>query len=152
VSVPLLGILRYLCLTASTSAGSSVGDKVSRVSDRNSYSSPDDSTLEEARRRLAERMVQLRTEAGMSQREAARRGGMNQRNWSRIEQKKLHPRLDSLLRIQYALHVDSLEGLFGPQATRDILRHHKPSSRSQSANRVPGTTRKRPGRVDATSR
>jgi transcriptional regulator with XRE-family HTH domain len=97
------------------------------VSDVKSLAPPDDGTMQEARRRLAERMKALRHEAKMSQREAARRGGMNQRNWSRIEQAQLNPRLDSLLRIQHALQVDSLEALFGPQATRDILRCRKPA-------------------------
>jgi transcriptional regulator with XRE-family HTH domain len=82
--------------------------------------------MREARQRLASRMAELRGEAQMSQREAARRAGMDQRNWSRIEQQKLNPRLDSLLRIQHALEVDNLEALFGPQATLEILRRRRP--------------------------
>lgn len=97
---------------------------------------PDEATMEEARQRLAERMRALRCEANMSQREAARRAGMDQRNWSRIEQRKLNPRLDSLLRIQHALDVENLEGLFGPQATRDILRQRKRENGTASSRRA----------------
>lgn len=82
---------------------------------------PDRRTMEAAREALAFRMQQLRDEAGMSQRAAARSAGMDQRNWSRIEQRELNPRLDSLLRIQYALGVDSLEALFGVAVTRRLL-------------------------------
>jgi hypothetical protein len=45
---------------------------------------------------------------------------MTRRNWSRIETGELHPRLDSLLRIQYALRVDGLDALFGP-TTGDLF-------------------------------
>jgi transcriptional regulator with XRE-family HTH domain len=69
--------------------------------------------MAEARERLATRMVELRAAAKMSQTQAANEAGMNRRNWSRIETRQLNPRLDSLLRIQYALNVDSLDGLFG---------------------------------------
>jgi transcriptional regulator with XRE-family HTH domain len=77
--------------------------------------------MEAAREALAARMEQLRGAAGMSQCQAALRGGMDPRNWARIEQRKLNPRLDSLLRIQYALEVESLEGLFGAPTTSQIL-------------------------------
>jgi transcriptional regulator with XRE-family HTH domain len=83
---------------------------------------PDERTMEEARDALAARMAQLRGEAGMSQRTAAGRAGMDPRNWSRIERRELNPRLDSLLRIQFALEVDSLESLFGESATGQILK------------------------------
>ena len=69
--------------------------------------------MAEARERLAARMIELRAAARMSQVQAAREAGMNRRNWSRIEKRELNPRLDSLLRIQYALNVDSLDALFG---------------------------------------
>jgi transcriptional regulator with XRE-family HTH domain len=77
--------------------------------------------MEAARQALAARMEELRDAAGMSQRQAALRGGMDPRNWARIEQGKLNPRLDSLLRIQFALDVDSLEALFGVATTAQIL-------------------------------
>jgi transcriptional regulator with XRE-family HTH domain len=82
---------------------------------------PDEQTMEAAREALAARMAQLRSEAGMSQRAAATRAGMDQRNWSRIERRELNPRLDSLLRIQFALGVESLESLFGVPATGRLL-------------------------------
>jgi transcriptional regulator with XRE-family HTH domain len=78
--------------------------------------------MEAAREALAARMADLRSEAGMSQRAAASRAGMDPRNWSRIERRELNPRLDSLLRIQFALGVESLEGLFGASATDQLLK------------------------------
>lgn len=83
---------------------------------------PDDQTMQAARKALAARMAHLRGEAGMSQRAAASRAGMDPRNWSRIERQELNPRLDSLLRIQFALEVDSLESLFGEPTTGQILK------------------------------
>jgi transcriptional regulator with XRE-family HTH domain len=57
----------------------------------------------------------------LSQREAALRAGLARKTWSRIESGKEHnPRLDSLLRIQYALRLDTLEGVFGP-TTGDVF-------------------------------
>ena len=83
---------------------------------------PDNATMEAARVARAERMRALRSEAKMSQRTAAHRAGMDPRNWSRIERAELHPRLDSLLRIQFALGLQSIEALFGSQATGELIR------------------------------
>jgi transcriptional regulator with XRE-family HTH domain len=82
---------------------------------------PDDAALAAARVRLADRMRQLRTEANMSQRQAADLAGMDQKNWSRIEGRRANPRLDSLLRIQFALRLESIESLFGSPGTGELL-------------------------------
>jgi transcriptional regulator with XRE-family HTH domain len=81
---------------------------------------PNDEIMAEARTRLARRMRALRTATSMSQAVASARAGMTRRNWSRIETGELNPRLDSLLRIQYALRVDGLDALFGP-TTGDLF-------------------------------
>ncbi len=65
-------------------------------------------------------MTELREATSLSQLEAATRAGMSRDTWSRIERGAHIPRLDSLLRIQYALRVDSLEGLFGA-TTGDVF-------------------------------
>lgn len=49
----------------------------------------------------------------MPQIEAAERAGINLRTWGRIEMGRLNVRLDTLLRIQYALGVDCIDALFG---------------------------------------
>lgn len=82
---------------------------------------PTEETFEEARQRLAARMRLLRDAARMPQSEAATRAGLDRTSWSRIEAGKLDVRLDTLLRIQFALGVDSLEALFG-ETTGDLFR------------------------------
>jgi transcriptional regulator with XRE-family HTH domain len=81
---------------------------------------PDEATFAEARARLAARMSALRHAAGMPQSEAAARAGIDLRNWGRIEKARHDVRLDTLLRIQYALGVDSVEALFG-ETTGDLF-------------------------------
>jgi transcriptional regulator with XRE-family HTH domain len=76
----------------------------------------------DARNRLARRMVELRHETNLSQNSAAALAGMSLKSWSRIENRKNSPTLDSLLRIEYALGVDSLEALFG-RTTGDLFGH-----------------------------
>ena len=77
--------------------------------------------MEAARAALSERMALLRSEAGLSQRAAARKCGMDQKHWSLIENRQRNPGLDSLLRIQFALDLPSLEVLFGDPATKELL-------------------------------
>jgi transcriptional regulator with XRE-family HTH domain len=89
--------------------------------------------LSEARARLAMRMQLLRNEAQMSQETAAARAGMDRRNWIRIERQQVQPRLDSLLGIQYALGVDSLEALFG-ETTGDLFGRDAIDARHQSGD------------------
>jgi transcriptional regulator with XRE-family HTH domain len=79
-----------------------------------------DETFRAARDRLAARMVELRSAANLPQSEAARRAGMDRTNWGRIESGKLDVRLETLLRIQYALEVDTIEALFS-EMTGDRL-------------------------------
>jgi DNA-binding XRE family transcriptional regulator len=81
---------------------------------------PDEATFQEARDRLAFRMRQLRGAAHLPQVDAARLAGLDRTSWGRIEAGKLDVRLDTLLRIQFALDVDTLEGLFG-ETTGDLF-------------------------------
>lgn len=82
---------------------------------------PSSDTLAAARKQLARRITELRNEARLSQRQAAARAGMDHRNWGRIEAEELNPRLDSLLKVQHALGVDTLEALLGPLPGRQLL-------------------------------
>src|SRR4051794_31666369 len=77
--------------------------------------------LEDARARLAERMKTTRDHYGWTQAIAAGRAGLAQSEWSRIESEGTDPRLSSLLRIQYALGLASLEEFFGDSPTQRIL-------------------------------
>jgi transcriptional regulator with XRE-family HTH domain len=81
---------------------------------------PDLEALAGAKHALGNRMAQIRKEANMSQTKAALRAGMTRRNWCRIENGELNPRLDSLLRIQSALGRDTLDSLLAP-TTGDLL-------------------------------
>ncbi|MBN1530178.1 MAG: helix-turn-helix transcriptional regulator [Thermoleophilaceae bacterium] len=65
-------------------------------------------------------MRDLREGTSMSQREAAGRAGITHRQWKRIEHGEANPTLESLLGIQYALRIDSLDALFG-ETTGDLL-------------------------------
>jgi transcriptional regulator with XRE-family HTH domain len=56
----------------------------------------------------------------MPQSEAASRAGIDRTSWGRLEAGRLDARLDTLLRIQYALGVDTLEALFG-ETTGDLF-------------------------------
>jgi DNA-binding XRE family transcriptional regulator len=56
----------------------------------------------------------------MPQTDAARLAGLDRTSWGRIEAGKLDVRLDTLLRIQFALGVDSIEALFG-ETTGDLF-------------------------------
>jgi transcriptional regulator with XRE-family HTH domain len=81
---------------------------------------PNPENLDQARRRLAARMVELRDETNLSQAAVAERAGITLKTWTRIESgQHNYPRLDSLLRIQFALRVDTLDGLFG--STTDVF-------------------------------
>jgi transcriptional regulator with XRE-family HTH domain len=81
---------------------------------------PTPDSLAAARARLAERMTLLRQGTQMSQRDAAARASMDRRHWRRLEQAQSNPTLDTLLSIQYALGVDTLDALFG-ETTGDLL-------------------------------
>jgi transcriptional regulator with XRE-family HTH domain len=83
------------------------------------------SEIHRAQAKLADRMISLRNETNLSQDEAAQRAGMTRENWVRLEKSKHLPRLDSLLRIEYALGVDTLDALFEP-TTGDLFGRDAP--------------------------
>lgn len=85
-----------------------------------SFDPPEDQAIRAVRDALGARMVELRKATNLSQSEASARAGINVRSWGRIEKAMLNPRLDSLLRIQVAFELDSLDALFAP-TTGDLL-------------------------------
>jgi transcriptional regulator with XRE-family HTH domain len=84
--------------------------------------------LKTARRLLGNRIRELRKAERLSQEEASRQAGITARNWSRIERGELNLRLDSLLGIQAALRVETVDALFGPTTT-ELLRGHREAPR-----------------------
>ena len=75
----------------------------------------------EARRAFARRIRELRregTDAEIPQREAARRAGIDQSYWTRLEAARSDPSLSSMLKIQRAFDLDSIEALLGPTPSR----------------------------------
>lgn len=78
-------------------------------------------------------MRHLRNAANMPQQDAARLAGLDRTSWGRIEAGKLDVRLDTLLRIQFALGVDTLEALFS-ETTGDLF-----ETGHEDRNASPGT-------------
>jgi len=70
---------------------------------------------------LGARVQRLRIEANLSQRQAADLAGINQRSWGRLEEGLHFPQLDSLLRVQWALQLESIEELLGDAASARLL-------------------------------
>ncbi len=78
---------------------------------------PEELDYMRVRRALAARMRELRrvgTDAELPQREAARRAGIDQSYWTRLEGARCDPSLSSMLKIQRAFDLDSIEALLGP--------------------------------------
>jgi transcriptional regulator with XRE-family HTH domain len=94
---------------------------------------PNPLVFDEARQRLGARMRVLRDAASMPQTLAAARAGLDRTTWNRIEHAKMADiKLETLLRIQFALRVESLETLFG-ETTGDLVRSHPLSKRVSHA-------------------
>jgi len=95
----------------------------------------DPTHLAEARVRLAQRMKILRQAARMPQGLAAERAGIDRTTWNRIELAKMADiKLDTLLRIEYALGVNTLEALFG-ETTGDVVRSRPPAANTSRPSR-----------------
>lgn len=75
----------------------------------------------EARRRLAERVAQLRIDANLTQREAARQAGIDQATWSRLERMQHDPSLSQVLKVQRFFRLESIESFFGPSPSGQML-------------------------------
>lgn len=58
--------------------------------------------------------------ASMQQRDAARRAGISSGQWSRLENGECDPSLTSMLRIQAAFGLDSIEALLGATPSRNL--------------------------------
>jgi transcriptional regulator with XRE-family HTH domain len=77
--------------------------------------------LAEALRRVGSSVRDLREAHDLTQREAARRAGLNQTRWYRVESGDT-PRLEDLLAIQHLFGLDSLETFFGEYPSRRIMK------------------------------
>jgi transcriptional regulator with XRE-family HTH domain len=62
-----------------------------------------------------------REELDMTQDEAARRAGISQSHWSKIERGLHDLSIGQALRVQFALQAESLEGMLGEQPSASIL-------------------------------
>jgi transcriptional regulator with XRE-family HTH domain len=75
-----------------------------------------------ARTEFGHRLEQLRREHSWTQLEAGERAGLSQTEWSRVERALTNPSLTTLLRMQHALDLDSVEALLGDPPSRRIVR------------------------------
>jgi transcriptional regulator with XRE-family HTH domain len=92
-----------------------------------------DEVLQRAREEIGHRLRELREQRSWSQGEASRQSGVSQGEWSRIESAETNPGMTTLLRIQHALNLDSVETLFGePPSRRIIQAQSDAASRSTS--------------------
>lgn len=80
--------------------------------------------LAEALRHVGSRVRHLREMHQLSQQQAAKRAGLNQTRWHRIELGD-GTRLEDLLAIQYLFSIDSLEVFFGDCPSRRITQPHE---------------------------
>jgi transcriptional regulator with XRE-family HTH domain len=71
-----------------------------------------DSAIEEAMAALSARVAQLRQQSKMTQDQLAQLAGLTQTNLSKLEQGHQHPRIDTMLRLQHAFKLRSIEELF----------------------------------------
>jgi transcriptional regulator with XRE-family HTH domain len=78
--------------------------------------------LARAREEFGTRLRLLREQRRWSQDDAGRRAGMSQAEWSRVERAETNPSMTTLLRMQHALGVDSIETLFGEEPSRRLVR------------------------------
>jgi transcriptional regulator with XRE-family HTH domain len=85
-------------------------------------SSLSDDALQRAREQFGHRLRALREQRAWSQGDAGRKSGVSQGEWSRVERAETNPSMTTLLRIQHALDLDSVEMLFGDPPSRRILR------------------------------
>jgi DNA-binding XRE family transcriptional regulator len=76
--------------------------------------------LAEALRHVGSSVRDLRVAHGLSQEQAARRAGLNQTRWSRLESGD-GVRLEDLLAIQHLFRVESLESFLGTFPSRGLL-------------------------------
>lgn len=79
-------------------------------------------SLTKAREEFGTRLRTLREQKGWSQDDAGRYAGISQTEWSRVERAETNPSMTTLLRMQHALGVDSIETLFGEEPSRRLLR------------------------------
>jgi transcriptional regulator with XRE-family HTH domain len=72
-----------------------------------------ESAVEDATQALSARVAALREQSKMTQEELAERAGLTQTNVSKLERGLQHPRIDTVLRLQHAFGLRSIEELFG---------------------------------------
>jgi transcriptional regulator with XRE-family HTH domain len=71
------------------------------------------SAVDDALAAFAGRVVELRQQSKMTQDQLAERAGVEQSNLSKLERGEHRPRIDTVLRLQHALKLRSIEELFG---------------------------------------
>jgi transcriptional regulator with XRE-family HTH domain len=92
--------------------------------------------LAEALRHVGSSVRDLRVAHGLSQEQAARRAGLNQTRWSRVESGD-GARLQDLLAIQQLFGVESLESFLGTFPSRRFL--ERPDEASGRVERYAAT-------------
>ena len=85
---------------------------------------PPADAIEDALAAFAARVVQLRRQSGMTQGQLAARAGLKQSNLSKLERGDHRPLIDTVLRLQHALGLRSIEELFG-----DLPESNAPTAR-----------------------
>jgi transcriptional regulator with XRE-family HTH domain len=73
-----------------------------------------------ALRRVGSSVRDLRLAHGLSQEQAAKRAGLNQTRWSRVESGET-ARLEDLLAIQHLFGIESIESLLGKFPSRQLF-------------------------------
>lgn len=89
-------------------------------------------------RQIASRLAELRTAAQLSQREAAKRAGVDQADLSRIESAQITPSLPTLLRL-----LDAVGGTL-VLARKTVPRSRTPKAAATAPASSPSTRRARP--------
>ncbi len=87
-----------------------------------SFPTLDSALLNEVKRTVRARIRSLREGRGMTQEHAAKRVGLDQSQWSKLESGKVDLDLDALVRIQAALSLHSIEELFGVMPSQEAFR------------------------------
>jgi transcriptional regulator with XRE-family HTH domain len=80
--------------------------------------------IDDALAAFSARVAQLRHQSGMTQEQLAARAGLEQSNLSKLERGDHRPLIDTVLRLQHALGLRSIEELFG-----DVPEPNAPTAR-----------------------
>lgn len=90
--------------------------------------------IERTLARFGQDVRRRRAKLNLTQQEAAKRAGISQSHWSKIERGLHDLSIGQALRIQFALNAESLEGMLGHQPSALVLA----ADQSGSPTRRPG--------------